>query len=147
MPNWIETRLPSGRKVMVQERTLNRHELRCLKKYGWEVVCHSPLELRHGDGESLATGQAAEAVIGSVTAGEPDYEEMIRYDGRNCNCEAGDEAESQGGIHDSGAVHDARGIYLCRACPECIEEKLSRYCPEILTGYNQADVDEQIEEE
>lgn len=40
---------------------------------------------------------------------------------------------------------DAQGIPLCRVCDECREAKLSRYRPEILTGYTQDDVDEQIE--
>lgn len=40
---------------------------------------------------------------------------------------------------------DARGIELCRVCSRCEREKLSRYRPEILTGYNQSDVDEPIE--
>jgi len=43
--------------------------------------------------------------------------------------------------------YDAQGIELCKVCDECVEYKLSRYRPEILTGYNQSDVDEQIEEE
>lgn len=41
--------------------------------------------------------------------------------------------------------HDAQGIPLCRVCPACRAEKLSRYRPEILTGYDQSDVDEPIE--
>jgi len=41
--------------------------------------------------------------------------------------------------------YDAQGIYLCRVCDECQKVKLSRYRPEILTGYTQADVDEPIE--
>lgn len=40
---------------------------------------------------------------------------------------------------------DAQGIELCRVCDVCRDEKLSRYRPEILTGYNQTDVSEQIE--
>jgi len=44
-------------------------------------------------------------------------------------------------------VNDAQGIPLCRVCDRCESEKLSRYRPEILTGYNQHDVDEPIEEE
>ena len=40
---------------------------------------------------------------------------------------------------------DAKGIYLCRGCPAGIEVKLSRYRPESLTGYSQAEVDEPIE--
>jgi len=42
---------------------------------------------------------------------------------------------------------DAQGIPLCRVCETCIDEKLSRYRPEILSGYTQADVDEPIEGE
>ena len=41
--------------------------------------------------------------------------------------------------------HDAQGIPLCRVCDHCREEKLSKYRPEILRGYTQADVDEPIE--
>lgn len=41
--------------------------------------------------------------------------------------------------------YDAQGIPLCRVCDACMSEKLSRYRPEILTGYNQDDVDEPIE--
>lgn len=43
--------------------------------------------------------------------------------------------------------NDAQGIPLCRVCSTCRETKLSRYRPEILTGYTQADVDEPIEPE
>lgn len=43
--------------------------------------------------------------------------------------------------------HDAQGIPLARVCDKCKKEKLSKYRPEILTGYNQLDVDEPIEEE
>ena len=42
-------------------------------------------------------------------------------------------------------VNDAQGIPLCRVCPKCRAKKLARYRPEILTGYTQADVDEDIE--
>ena len=44
-------------------------------------------------------------------------------------------------------AHDAQGIPLCRVCGKCRAEKLGRYRPEILTGYDQSDVDEPIEEE
>ena len=40
---------------------------------------------------------------------------------------------------------DGQGIPLVRACPKCKKEKLSRYRPEILRPYTQADVDEPIE--
>ena len=42
---------------------------------------------------------------------------------------------------------DGRGIYLSRVCERCEREKLSRYRPEILTPYSQADVDEDIDGE
>ena len=41
--------------------------------------------------------------------------------------------------------YDAQGIPLCRVCDLCIKEKLSKYRPEILTGYTQADIDERID--
>ena len=44
-------------------------------------------------------------------------------------------------------VNDARGIPLAKVCEDCEREKLSRYRPEILRGYSQADVDEPIEED
>lgn len=42
---------------------------------------------------------------------------------------------------------DAQGIPLFRACNKCVKHKLSRYRPEILTGYSQTDIDEPIEAE
>lgn len=47
----------------------------------------------------------------------------------------------------SWPVYDAQRIYLCRVCAVCEEEKLAQYRPEILSGYNQEDVDEPIEDE
>jgi len=44
-------------------------------------------------------------------------------------------------------VNDAQGIPLCRVCSDCKAEKLGRYRPEILSGYNQSDVDEPIDAE
>jgi hypothetical protein len=43
--------------------------------------------------------------------------------------------------------YDAQQIPLCRVCSQCRKKQLSRYRPEILTGYTQADVDEPIEPE
>lgn len=57
---------------------------------------------------------------------------------RPCPCGSGKWSEWQ---------HDGRGIPLCRTCDDCHDEKMSRYRPEILDYYTQADVDEQIEEE
>lgn len=42
---------------------------------------------------------------------------------------------------------DAQGIPLCKVCEKCVDEKLSKYRPEILHGYTQEDVDEPIEED
>lgn len=44
-------------------------------------------------------------------------------------------------------VHDAQGIPLARVCDICREKKLSKFRPEILSGYDQSDVDEPIEPE
>ena len=44
-------------------------------------------------------------------------------------------------------MKDAQGIPLCRVCALCEQEKRTRYRPEILSGYTQADVDEPIEGE
>lgn len=44
-------------------------------------------------------------------------------------------------------AHDARGIPLCRVCDRCERQKLRRYNPWVLTGYNEGDVDEPIEGE
>jgi hypothetical protein len=42
--------------------------------------------------------------------------------------------------------NDAQGIPLARVCDKCVEQVLSKYRPEILSGYDQSDVDESIEE-
>jgi len=41
--------------------------------------------------------------------------------------------------------YDAQNIPLAKVCPKCVHEVLARYRPEILTGYDQSDVDEPIE--
>jgi hypothetical protein len=40
--------------------------------------------------------------------------------------------------------YDARGIYLCRACPKCRRDKLSKYRADVLTNPNY-ETDEPIE--
>lgn len=57
---------------------------------------------------------------------------------RFCNCGSGEPAERE---------YDYQGIYLCSVCDACRKEKLAHYRPEILTGYNQSDIDEPIEAE
>lgn len=42
---------------------------------------------------------------------------------------------------------DGIGIPLCRVCDDCRKSKLSKFRPEILVPYTQADVYETIEEE
>jgi hypothetical protein len=116
---------------------LTKHQRRCVEGDGWSIVTEEPLKLIDGAGD-IATGRAAEAVIKSATEGQIDYEEMICYDGRICNC---------GSEKQSGATYDAQNIYLTRCCEDCAHEKLSKYRPEILKGYTQADVDEPIESE
>lgn len=56
-------------------------------------------------------------------------------------------AGGEPGYSESWWEHDAQGIHLCRVCDTCQSEKLSRYRPEILSGYDQSDVDEPIEDE
>jgi len=41
---------------------------------------------------------------------------------------------------------DAQGIPLARVCDRCRKAKLAEYRPEILSGYDQNDVDEPINE-
>jgi hypothetical protein len=57
---------------------------------------------------------------------------------RPCNCGSG---------LDSWWAKDAQGIELCRVCDRCEASKLERYRPEILSWYDQGDVDEPIEED
>lgn len=59
------------------------------------------------------------------------------FDNRPCPCGSG---------LDSRWANDARGIPLCRVCPKCEDEKLSRYRPEVLTNSNYY-ADEPIEED
>ena len=61
-----------------------------------------------------------------------------RMDPSPCDCGSGQDAEWE---------FDGQGIALVKACPKCKKQKLSKYRPEILRGYTQADVDEPIEPE
>ena len=63
---------------------------------------------------------------------------MGLYEARLCPCGSGKDSQWQ---------LDARGIPLCRTCEKCHDTQMSRYRPCILTGYDQSDVDEQIEED
>jgi len=52
-----------------------------------------------------------------------------------CNCGSGKESEE---------LLDARGIYCCRICDECEEERRARYRADVLENPNY-ECDEQIE--
>lgn len=43
--------------------------------------------------------------------------------------------------------HDSVACVSVEVCDACVDERLSHYRPEILSGYGQADVDEDIEGE
>jgi len=60
-----------------------------------------------------------------------------RYAYRVCTCGSG--------LH-SAWQHDARGIELCRTCPKCHEQKMSKYRPDVLTDSNYW-ADERIDED
>jgi hypothetical protein len=70
-------------------------------------------------------------IIVLPTKGKTNMQEDLRYH----RCER----------YESWWVNDYQGIPLCRVCDKCEKEKLSQYRPEILRGYDQSDVDEQIE--
>lgn len=53
-----------------------------------------------------------------------------------CNCGSGKEKWLE---------YDYQNIPLCYVCEDCIDEKLSHYHPKTLTGYDQSDMDEDIE--
>ena len=63
---------------------------------------------------------------------------MSLYEARPCPCGSGKL---------SWWEEDGNGHPLCRVCHDCRREKLSKYRPEILRPYTQADVDEPIEPE
>ena len=60
---------------------------------------------------------------------------------RTCN---GDKYEI---CPDGDPVYDFQGIYITKVCDKCRVAKLSGYKPEVLSGYTQADIDEDIEPE
>lgn len=51
-----------------------------------------------------------------------------------------------GSQKDSWWQNDARGIPLCRVCPDCKKDKLAKYRTDVLTDSNYW-ADEQIEED
>jgi hypothetical protein len=59
---------------------------------------------------------------------------------REHNCVNGRSTE------ESWWMNDAQGIPLRRVCSKCQEHHKKKYRPEILSGYDQAAVDESIEE-
>jgi hypothetical protein len=55
----------------------------------------------------------------------------------SCSCGSGKSAP---------AHFDARGIFLCYACSDCVDQQLGKFRPEVLTDPNYW-VDEPIEED
>ena len=43
-------------------------------------------------------------------------------------------------------VNDYQGIPLCKVCDDCEGEKLSKYNPWVLSGYNEGGIDEPLNE-
>lgn len=60
------------------------------------------------------------------------------HDIRPCPCKSG---------KDSQWLLNARGIPVDRVCDSCESEVRKRYNPIIFEGYDQSDMDEQIEED
>ena len=58
---------------------------------------------------------------------------------KNHNCKADPDTDA------SWQVYDARGIYLFRACDKCEADKKATYNPWVFSGYDENDVDEDIE--
>jgi len=59
----------------------------------------------------------------------------MSYTVRECDCGSG---------KTSDWVNDGHGIPLCRTCPDCHDEKVSRYRPDIFNRYQ---TEEQIEDD
>jgi uncharacterized Zn-binding protein involved in type VI secretion len=60
------------------------------------------------------------------------------YDQKLCPCGSG---------HWSAWMFDCKGIPVARVCDKCETKTRAKYNPMIFTGYTQADIDEQIEED
>jgi len=91
-----------------------------------------------GDNATVSTNgrgnlicSACHQIDRDIESYQQDKEELNR-----CQCGSGKQASWE---------YDARGIELCKACPKCRRAKLSGYRPEILSGYDESDVDEPIE--
>jgi hypothetical protein len=63
---------------------------------------------------------------------------MGQNDVRPCPCKSGKPSQW---------MFDCKGIALDRVCEDCEDTKRAKYNPMVFTGYTQADVDEQIEED
>lgn len=60
------------------------------------------------------------------------------WERRLCSCASGKIKE---------AAYDAQGIFLCYVCSSCRKDRPARFRPEILSGYDERDVCEPIDEE
>ena len=83
-------------------------------------------------------GRGAHEGVTIFQDGEPAKEHNPPIIENKCGC--------NGKWDDSRIVYDCHGIYLTRVCEQCKTKKLSKYRPEVFTGYIQEDIDEPIEE-
>jgi len=100
---------------------------------GYQQFKDKYTELTNPDGtynDDMESGMKAKAYSGLKEEG------FLGDDERPCDCGSGLSSEWE---------YDGQGIPLCRACSKCKQKKLSKYRPEILKRYTQADVDEPIE--
>jgi hypothetical protein len=75
------------------------------------------------------------------------HRERFKPEPRSLNVDNNERMKNHPHTKEDGSwwEYDAQGIPLVRVCDACRKAKLSRFRPEILSGYTQADVDEQIE--
>ena len=75
------------------------------------------------------------------------YEQSTEHECPNCGYEQSIQKCKCGSGEEPYWEHDAQGIPLEKVCDKCKDEKLKKYRPCILSGYDQSDVDEPINPE
>ena len=79
-----------------------------------------------------------------ITGNDIENDRATNYGQEECKCGCKKDGQD---IDESWEESDCHGIFLCFVCNKCRDKKMSKYRPEVLTGYTQADVDEFIEPE
>ncbi len=147
--------LKEGRWAMGEYTPEQQQSINILQKKGYREVASFPNE---PDAEGEGQDNQVIVVLQKKTSGFGHSQVEVDPQGM-CNGQPIQDylkANLREGLHDqrpcdcgSGQMShwelDGRGIPLCRVCPACKQKKLSRYRPEILKHYTQADVDEPIE--